>query len=443
MSKMLSLISALEKRMRTTERINLLTPGDGLTRKQKDQTEKYYGDESVKVEQMESDTRKIFNVLIEKQNLLDEQIKAMKDQLSQLDKRDSTLFTIFKEGIEIVRQRQLEIDDRLTSGMKSHQEMRNKIDDLSNANINLSEERLQTTEALGEKEGLIRSYMAEMETLMLDVRTRMDDFESNYQSFRKIEQAIESKIEQLSSKVLEKEDQRSDVNQMNIMFGEKLSSVAKTLDEKDSIFRAYQKETEDLIQALTRKIDEIGLHSEHFQKEIQEVSFQKNTINYTIAGIHEAINSLKNDFTHKVNSYNSEILNQVSALRTKLDDQNLVNHQLEEKGRNIELQLKDINDAWKKLHEQQSTKYGELLDVVDEGKSRMQRMEEKLMSIKEAEGGVQKLAQDLLGKFSLIQRDIESVKQEVSMKKHKLRVVENKLDMIKKVINETEMEHEE
>ena len=443
MSKMLSLISALEKRMRKTERINLLTPGDGLTRKQKDQTEKYYGDESVKVEQMESDTRKIISVLIEKHNLLDEQIKAMKDQLSQLDKRDSTLFTIFKEGIEIVRQRQLEIDDRLTSGMKSHQEMRNKIDELSNANINLSEERLQTTEALGEKEGLIRSYMAEMETLMLDVRTRMDDFESNYQSFRKIEQAIESKIEQLASKVLEKENQRSDVNQMNILFGEKLSSVAKTLDEKDSIFRAYQKETEDLIQALTRKIDEIGLHSEHFQKEIQEVSFQKNTINYTIAGIHEAINSLKNDFTHKVNSYNSEILNQVSALRTKLDDQNLVNHQLEEKGRNIELQLKDINDTWEKLHEQQSTKYGELLGVMDEVKSRMQRMEEKLMSIKEAEGGVQKLAQDLLGKFSIVQRDIESVKQEVSMKKHKLRVVENKLDMIKKVINETEMEHEE
>jgi DNA repair exonuclease SbcCD ATPase subunit len=374
---------------------------------------------------------------------LNEHITATRGELLQLEKKYSSLLKVFKEWFDIVKHRQSEIEDRLTLGMKSNQEIKSKLDELSNADINLNDKLSYTTQALGEKEGLIRSYRAEMETLMLDLRTRIDDFDANYQSFKKNDQEIERKIEQLASKILETEDKFSNINQMSTVLGEKLTSVAKTLDENDSIFRAYQKETEDLIRDLTGKINELSSHSEHFQAEFHEMSFQRHAMNDSITGIHETINLLKNDFMHKFNSSYTEIVDQMSVLKTKFDDQYLVNDRLAEKGRIIELNLKDINDSWEKLHEQQLTKYGGLLAVIEDGKSRVQIIEEQLIGIKEIEGDAKKSIQDLLGEFSTIQRDLQSVKEELSMKQREHRITENKLDMIKKIVIETETEIEE
>jgi chromosome segregation ATPase len=339
----------------------------------------------------------------------------------------------------MVNQRQSEIEDRLTLGMRRHQEIKNKIDALSNTNVNLQEKLLNTEKALGEEEAFIRSQRADMDTLILDVKTRIGDFDSNYQSFRKNEQDIESKIEQIASNLLEIENKSLNIGQM---FGEKISSVAKTLDEKDSIFEAYQKEMNSIIQGLTGKINELGSHSEHHQRKFDEVSFKINAMSDTLTGIHETINSLKNDFMQKVNSSYSEIVNQMSSFKTKLDDQHLVNDQLEEKDRIIELQLKDIGETWEKLHEQLLAKYGEMLDAIEGGKSRVQTMEEKIMGITETEEGTKKSILGLLEEFTIIQKDLQSVKEEISMKKRGEKIVENKLDMIKKIINSAETELE-
>ena len=446
----------------------------------------------------------IISELAAKKNVSDEQVKATNEQLSQLEKKYAALLKVFKEGFELVKQQQSELGERLELGMQSHQEIQNRMDALSSANVQLGEKLLHVTQALGEKEEWVRSYRSGMEIFLQEVKTRIGDFESTIQSIRagdretearmeqlagqmreiedqtsgkmdrlesrtreteeqrfgKMEQESQSRIEELASQVRDTvhqtrddmeglagkvrgtEEQFSHLNRMNAALEEKWAALAKTLDENGGLLRAYQKETGEFVRDLTDKMAGLALQGERFQGELREAASQRDVLHETLGGIRETIDSLRDDFARELHAHRSGLADQLSAFRAKLDDQNAAHHQWVEKSGDLELQLKAVNDRWGKLEDQQFAKYGKLLDMIDGVVSRVQILEDQLRGIRESEDGTRKSVQDLSREFSVLQRDLQSLGEDVRIREQQQRVVENKLGIVRKIIDEAASELE-